>query len=75
MNPTFLEFDTVLRIHEASLQEFGGLAGIRSPELLESALEQPRATFGGEFLHEDVFSMATAYLFHLVKNHAFLDGN
>jgi death-on-curing protein len=33
------------------------------------------ATFGGEFLHTDVFEMAAAYLFHLVKNHPFLDGN
>ena len=75
MNPIFVEFDTALRIHELSLKEFGGLAGVRSAELLDSALEQPRATFGGEFLHEDLFSMAAAYLFHIVKNHPFLDGN
>lgn len=75
MSPVFLEFDTVLRIHEASLRGFGGLAGVRSPELLESALGQPRATFGGEFLHEDLFQMAAAYLFHVVKNHPFVDGN
>jgi death-on-curing protein len=35
----------------------------------------PAATYGGEFLHTDVFEMAAAYLFHLVKNHPFLDGN
>jgi len=29
----------------------------------------------GEFLHTDVYEMAAAYLFHLVKNHPFLDGN
>lgn len=75
MNPVFVDFETVLRIHQASLDEFGGLAGVRSPELLESALEQPKATFGGEFLHEDVLMMAAAYLFHIVKNHPFLDGN
>ncbi|MEE4313596.1 MAG: type II toxin-antitoxin system death-on-curing family toxin, partial [Desulfofustis sp.] len=32
-------------------------------------------TYGGEFLHTDVYEMAAAYLFHLVKNHPFLDGN
>ena len=33
------------------------------------------AAFGGEFLHEDLFAMAAAYLFHIVSNHAFIDGN
>jgi death on curing protein len=32
-------------------------------------------SFGGEHLHRDLFEMAAAYLFHIVKNHPFLDGN
>jgi death-on-curing protein len=75
MNVQFLAVATVLRIHELSLARFGGAAGIRDRDLLESALAQPRATFGGPFLHEDLFAMAAAYLFHLVKNHPFVDGN
>ena len=43
--------------------------------LFESAIAQPQAQFGGEFLHEDLFAMAAAYLFHIVKNHPFIDGN
>ncbi len=35
----------------------------------------PQATFGGQFLHEDLQSMAAAYLFHLVANHPFIGGN
>ncbi|RJQ50544.1 MAG: type II toxin-antitoxin system death-on-curing family toxin [Desulfobacteraceae bacterium] len=35
----------------------------------------PSATYGGQFLHTDIHEMAAAYLFHLVKNHPFLDGN
>jgi death-on-curing protein len=35
----------------------------------------PLAGFGGQFLHVDVFEMAAAYLFHLLLNHPFLDGN
>jgi len=38
-------------------------------------MAQPEARFGGEFLHEDLFAMAAAYLFHVVKNHPFVDGN
>jgi len=35
----------------------------------------PQASFGGEFLHKDIFEMAAAYLFHIVQNHSFVDGN
>lgn len=43
--------------------------------LLESAMAQPQATFGGTFLHIDLFEMAAAYLYHIVQNHPFFDGN
>ncbi|MBU1430528.1 type II toxin-antitoxin system death-on-curing family toxin, partial [Myxococcota bacterium] len=43
--------------------------------LLESALAQPMASFGGHFAHPDLSSMAGAYLFHIVSNHPFVDGN
>ena len=33
------------------------------------------SSFGGQFLHSDLFEMAAAYLYHLVKKHAFVDGN
>jgi death-on-curing protein len=35
----------------------------------------PSATYGGQFMHTDICEMAAAYLFHLVKNHPFVDGN
>lgn len=43
--------------------------------LLLSALAVPAVTFGGSFLHADLFEMAAAYLFHIVRNHPFSDGN
>jgi death-on-curing protein len=73
--PEFLELDEILEIHALQLDEFGGMAGVRDRGLLESAVEQPRATAFGDLLHADLFEMAAAYLFHIVKNHAFLDGN
>lgn len=75
MNPQFLGVEDVLAIHERELERFGGHSGVRDPGLLDSALAQPMAGFGGEFLHEDLHAMAAAYLFHIVKNHPFLDGN
>jgi death-on-curing protein len=71
----FLYLDDLAAIHRDQIERYGGEMGIRDVGLLESAVAQPRATFGGEFLHRDIFEMAAAYLFHVVKNHPFLDGN
>jgi death-on-curing protein len=71
----FLTLDEVLRIHEDQVNRYGGSLGLRDRNLLLSALAQPEATFGGQYLHADIFEMAAAYLFHLCGNHAYIDGN
>lgn len=53
----------------------GGRPGIRDIGLLRSALGVPSTTFGGRFLHGSLHEMAAAYLFHLVRDHPFIDGN
>ena len=73
--PQFLTIDDVLESHAEQIETYGGSGGIRDIGLLQSALAQPGATFGGQFLHRDLFEMAAAYLFHLVQNHPFVDGN
>ncbi len=73
--PIFLGIDRVLRLHRSSIEHYGGTEGIRDAQLLQSAVSQPEATFGGTFLHAFPFEMAAAYLFHIVQNHPFLDGN
>lgn len=75
MNFEFLSVEDVLELHADQLAEFGGGSGIRDRGLLESAVAQPQATFGGELVHGDVFEVAAAYLFHIVSNHPFVDGN
>lgn len=57
------------------MDAFGGRPGIRDEALLDSAIEQARATFGGKLLHPTVHDQAAAYLFHIVNNHPFVDGN
>ncbi|AFY31341.1 type II toxin-antitoxin system death-on-curing family toxin [Calothrix sp. PCC 7507] len=74
-NPKFIEKQDVLSIHSKQINRYGGLLGIRDEGLLESAISQPQATFGGEFLHPTIFEQAAAYLFHIINNHAFVDGN
>ena len=73
--PLFLTVGHVLTIHRRLVQEFGGDVEVRDYGLLDSAVMMPAAQFGGEFLHEDVPAMAAAYLFHICRNHAFVDGN
>lgn len=71
----FLSKESVLNIHKKMIDVFGGSYGIRDEGLLDSALEMPRAGFGDEYFHKTVFDKASAYLYHLVKNHPFIDGN
>ena len=53
-DPVFLDLDDVLLIHEEQLARYGGGAGIRDAGLFDSAGGTPRATFGGDFVHEAV---------------------
>ena len=75
MTPIFLATEQVLAIHQHQIEQYGGSLGVRDAGMLESALSAPKASFGGEFLHSDLFLMAAAYVFHITKDHAFVDGN
>ncbi len=72
---TFLTAPTVIYIHDCYIKQFGGSGGIRDLGLLESAIMAPQATFMGAYLHKDIFSMAAAYAYSIIKNHPFIDGN
>ncbi|MDZ7693877.1 MAG: type II toxin-antitoxin system death-on-curing family toxin [Balneolaceae bacterium] len=71
----FLDKETILAFHRDQVKTYGGKQGIRDEGLLESALAQPQASFGGEYVHNSIFEMAAAYGFHICKNHPFFDGN
>jgi len=71
----FIPKKVILFSHDQLIQRYGGSTGIRDMKLLESALEQPKATFGGPYLHDTIFKMAAAYGYHLCNNHPFIDGN
>ena len=75
MRVGFLTLDDVLALHADQIARYRGSALVRDLGLLESALAMPAATFGGDFLHASLDEQAAAYLFHLVKNHPFVDGN
>jgi death on curing protein len=75
VEPTFLTLDEVIAIHRDQIARYGGSEGVRDWGLLQSAIAMPAAGFGGRFLHTDLYEMAAAYLFHIVQNHPFVDGN
>jgi death-on-curing protein len=71
----YLTLGEVVDLHRAVIEATGGAAGIRDLGALESALAQPRASFGGVDLHASLTDKAAALCFSLVNNHAFIDGN
>ncbi len=75
MSPLFLGLDEVLEIHRDQIERYGGSLGVRDMGSLESALAMPQGGAGGQYFHADLSEMAAAYLFHIVKNHPFVDGN
>jgi death-on-curing protein len=75
VSPDFISLQDALRIHKEQIERYGGSPGVRDIGLLESAVAMPQAGLGGQYFHTDLFEMAAAYLFHIVKNHPFVDGN
>lgn len=71
----YVETEEALAIHKALIKEAHTNAGLRDFALLHSAIERPRATFGGMDLYPTTFSKAAALLQSLCMNHPFTDGN
>ena len=71
--PVWVFREVVFMLHEQSLAQFGGAAGIRDEGLLDSALRRPPHRFA--YGKPTLFDLAASYAFGLVKNHPFIDGN
>jgi death on curing protein len=63
----------LIQLHDISLAQHGGAAGVRDEGLLESALARPEnlAHYGKPGAAE----LAACYAVGLAKNHPFVDGN
>lgn len=71
----YIPLEYVLHLHDQLIYEYGGTQGLLNLGLLQSALEMPRSSFDGKDLHRTIYDKAAAYLFHIAKNHPFVDGN
>lgn len=70
-----LNKEQILMLHAQLISQFGGSDGVRDYNLLESALEMPFQSFGGEELYPTIQSKAARLGYGLIKNHCMLDGN
>lgn len=71
----YITYQYVIEVHDSLIDEYGGRKGVLNEGLLRSALEMPKARFNGKDLHLTIFDKTAAYLFHLIQNHPFVDGN
>ena len=71
----YLSLAEVLDLHRMVIEQAGGTTGLRDLGALESAVAQPRMTFGGEDLYPSAIEKAAALCLSLVQNHPFVDGN
>lgn len=70
-----LNRNQIIKLHEAIYERYGGDVGVLNDGLLDSALQAPFQTFGGEELIPDTKEKIVRLAFGLIKNHAFRDGN
>jgi len=71
--PVFLTVAQVERLHEKSIQRFGGALGVRDRGLFEAAISQPQHTY--HYGNGDLFDVAAACAFHIAQAQACFDGN
>ena len=72
---TVISENTALELHFAMAALTGGDVGVRDAGLLDSALNSPYQTFGGEDLYKTVEEKGARLGFSLIANHPFVDGN
>lgn len=71
----YLSLIDVLDLHARVIDLAGGASELRDLGVLQSAMAQPRTTFGGSELYPTLEEKATALMFSLIQNHPFIDGN
>ena len=72
--PEWLDASDVIHFHQALIEEFGGLHGIRDEGALESTLARPIHLVSYE-PETPIHELAASYGFGFARNHVFNDGN
>ena len=67
--------DQIIMLHNAIYERYGGALGVLNEGMLDSAVQAPFQTFGGEELLPDTKDKIIRLAYGLIKNHSFRDGN
>ena len=67
--------DQIIMLNEAIYKRYGGDVGVLNEGMLDSALQAPFQTFGGEELYPETKDKIIRLAYGLIKNHSFRDGN
>lgn len=70
----WLRKDVILAVHQKTLNEQGGLPGVRDEGLLKSALARP-ANITQYAADSNLYQLAATYACGIASNHPFVDGN
>lgn len=73
MSWRWIDKGALILLHDESLAEHGGRAGLRDEGLLDSALNKPLNFLAYD--EPDFADLAASYASGLAKNHPFVDGN
>lgn len=71
----YLSTADAIEINKRMVARFGGACGVRDAEMLDSAIAQPAASFGGDDLYATLPEKAARYAIGITLNHPFIDGN
>lgn len=71
----YLTVEDIIELYTRIFVHLGGRAGLRDIALLESALNQPKASFGGRDLYMGTVTKAVVLCEAIIRNHPFTDGN
>lgn len=71
----YLTPENIIQIHFEIIEETGGSHGLRDLNLLKSAVERPKTSFGGKDLYPNIYLKGASLIHSLLLNHPFVDGN
>lgn len=70
-----LSKEQILKLHTQLIEQTGGSEGVRDYNLLDSAIETPFQSFGGDELYPTIQAKSARLGYGLIKNHCMIDGN
>ena len=67
--------EELLQLHTKVIKASGGSDGVRDINLINSALDRHKTTFGGIDLYDNIEKKIAVTTHSLITNHGFIDGN